>query len=203
MPADIRADAVLAFWFEDGLQRGWPSRSLSALWFGGGEVLDDDIRRRFGPLVDEALAGGLIEWQLAPLQRLALVVLLDQFSRNVYRGQAKAFAGDARAQSLATDALATGQDTPLPLAGRVFLGMPLMHAESLELQDRCIGFFETLVACAPPERADDLQAHLQAACEHREIIAAFGRFPHRNAVLGRTTSADEHAYLATGKRFGQ
>ena len=194
---------VLHFWLEDGLELGWPSRSLSALWFGGGDALDQAIRDRFGPLVHQAVDGALTDWEAVPLNRLALVLLLDQFTRNVYRGQARAFAGDGRAQALALDALNRRLDAGLPLAGRVFMAMPLMHAEDLAVQHRCVACFEALLAGAPPDRAADLQGHLDAAREHRDIIAGFGRFPHRNAALGRTTSAAELAYLTKGKRFGQ
>ncbi len=194
---------VLHFWLEDGLELGWPSRSLSALWFGGGDALDQAIRDRFGPLVHQAVDGALTDWEAVPLNRLALVLLLDQFTRNVYRGQARAFAGDGRAQALALDALNRRLDAGLPLAGRVFMAMPLMHAEDLAVQHRCVACFEALLAGAPPDRAADLQGHLDAACEHRDIVARFGRFPHRNISLGRASSAPEQDYLAKGKRFGQ
>ncbi len=197
------ADEVLRFWLEDGLELGWPSRSMGALWFGGGESVDLDIRQRFGDLVHQAVAGGLTPWEATPLQRLALVVLLDQFTRNVFRGQARAFSGDTRAQSLALDAIDRGLGAVLPLVAQVFLAMPLMHAENMELQQRCVGFFETLSIGAPQEHAQSVQDHLDAAREHRDIIARFGRFPHRNAVLGRPDTAPEQDYLVKGRRFGQ
>lgn len=194
---------VLRYWFGDALERGWPSQSRSALWFGGGKAQDADISERFGALVEQALAGGLTDWEATPLDRLALVIVLDQFTRNVFRGQARAFAGDTRAQFLVSDALQRGWYADLPLACRIFLYMPLMHAEALGLQDECVRRFEQLQAGAPPERQNDLQGNLQFAREHRDIIARFGRFPYRNATMGRTSSAEEAEFLRDGPRFGQ
>ncbi len=197
------AGDVLDFWFGDALTLGWPSQSRSAFWFQGGKALDDDIARRFGALVEQALQGGLGDWESAPHRRLALVILLDQFTRNVYRHQAQAFAGDRRAQRLVQDALGRGWENPLPLAGKVFLFMPLMHAEDPALQDQCVRCFETLLTHAPPERQQDLQGNLDFARQHRDIIARFGRFPYRNQVLGRADTQEEREFLRDGPRFGQ
>ena len=103
----------------NALKSGWPSQSLNALWWGGGAGLDRDIEGRFGDLVRDAVAGGLMEWEATPLDRLALVLLPDQLLRNVFRGRHPAFAGDGRAQALAMDALALAWDEKLPMAGRV------------------------------------------------------------------------------------
>ena len=198
-----QARVVLEFWLRDALELGWPSQSLSALWWGGGAELDRDIEGRFGHLVHEAVAGGLTDWEATPLDRLALVVLLDQFTRNVFRGRHQAFAGDGRAQALATDALALAWDEKLPLAGRVFLVTPLEHAESLALQEECVRRFKSLLEGAAAERAQDIQEFLKSAQQHRDIIATFGRFPHRNQALGRASSAAEQEFLQHGPRFGQ
>ncbi len=197
------ATRVLAFWLEDGLQQGWPSRNLGDKWFRGGAALDQTIERDFGDCVRSALAGDLSTWEERPLERLALVILLDQFTRNMYRSQAQAFAGDARAQALALDGIARGWDHRLPLAGTVFFYMPLMHAEDLALQDTCVACFTTLAADAPQQRHQDLQGNVKFAKQHRDIIARYGRFPYRNAALGRTSSAEELAFLHNGPRFGQ
>lgn len=195
--------AVLDFWFGDGLTLGWPSAPRGALWFGGGAALDTDIRTRFGPQVAQAVDGGLASWEADVLHRLALVILLDQFTRNVFRGQARAFAGDVRAHRLATDTLARGEDAKLPLVGRVFIAMPLMHAEDAASQAGCVRHFEQLRATCAAAQAEALQGHLDAAIEHQALITAYGRFPHRNAVLGRVSSPQELAYLENGRRFGQ
>ena len=202
-PAAPASQAVLAFWFEDGLTQGWPSADLNPRWFGGGPALDAQITQAFGPLVHQAVQGGLTDWENPPLQRLALVLLLDQFTRNVFRGQAQAFSGDARARGLVRRTLQAGEDTALPLIGRVFLLMPLMHAEDLTLQDECVARFQALHDGAPPERQASLQGNLRAAIQHRDIVARFGRFPHRNAVLGRPNTPEETAFLQDGPRCGQ
>lgn len=194
---------VLDYWLGDALQRGWPSQSRSALWFGGGKEQDQAIIQRFGTLVEQALDGDLEDWEVSPLGLLALVILLDQFTRNMFRGQGRAFAGDGRATALVHDALQRGWDLKLPGAGAVFLYMPLMHAEDLALQDQCVSRFEALLARSPAERQQDLQGNLAFARQHRDIVARFGRFPYRNAALGRPSSAQEAEFLRDGPRFGQ
>ena len=197
------AGAVLEFWFADGMKRGWPSQDMSERWFLGGPELDREIEQRFGDRVREAVAGGLTEWEHEPLTRLALVVLLDQFTRNVFRGGKEAFAGDDRAQRLAVDALDRGLDQSLPPVGRVFMLMPLMHAEDIELQRRCVREFESLVEQAEELIAAELRGNLRFAKSHLEIIERFGRFPYRNAALGRASSEAELEFIEHGPRFGQ
>jgi uncharacterized protein (DUF924 family) len=201
MPASPRD--ILDFWFGDGLALGWPSDDRSALWFGGGPALDAQIRERFGSRVEEALGGRLTEWETGLTDRLALVILLDQFTRNVHRGQGHAFAGDGRSQRLVLQSLALEQDAGLPVIGRVFFYMPLMHAESPTLQDECLLRFEQLHRQSPPELQQKLQGNLKAAREHADIVQRFGRFPHRNAALGRPNTPEEDAFLQHGPRFGQ
>ena len=194
---------VLHYWLGDNPQADWPEPHRGDLWFRGGPEVDAHIRAQFGPLVDEAMAGGLRDWETDPLARLALILLLDQFSRNVYRGQARAFAGDARAQALTQRTLDAGEDEALPRAGRLFVYMPLMHAETLAQQDACVACFERLHAGAPDGTRDILAENLRYAVLHRDIVARFGRFPHRNAVLGRLDTAEEARFLIDGPRFGQ
>ncbi len=202
-PVPSTPDAILDFWFADGLQAGWPTREMKAVWFGADPALDAQIKAQFGGQVLQAVQGGLSDWEAQPLPRLALVLLLDQFTRNMYRGTGQAFAGDARAQQLVVDALAMGWDQQLPWVGRVFLYMPLMHAENLALQNECVSCFTKLHADAPEELKARLQGNLDFAIQHRDIIASFGRFPYRNAALGRSNSADEQVFLQNGPRFGQ
>lgn len=194
---------VLDFWLADGLQLDWPSQDLNERWFGGGPAQDEAVRQRFGPLVDEALDGGLTDWETEPRDRLALIVLLDQLSRNVHRGERRAFEGDARAQRLSLLSLTEGVDATLSPAGCVFLYMPLMHAENLALQDECVARFQRLVDSSPEPLRDKLASNLRFAALHRDIVARYGRFPYRNAVLGRNTTPDENVFLKDGPRFGQ
>ncbi|MBX3611100.1 MAG: DUF924 domain-containing protein [Hydrogenophaga sp.] len=200
LPPDARA--LLDTWCADGLAIGWPSQ-IPDHWFNATPEHDAELRARFGALVDEAIAGGLGDWTATPLGTLALVLLLDQLPRNLYRRQARAFAGDARAQQVAAAAQDARVDEVLPLVGRVFLCMPFTHAESLPLQDRCVASFERLRAQAAPEHHATLDDHLRYARLHRDIVVRFGRFPHRNAVLGRESTPEEIEFLKDGPRFGQ
>ncbi len=202
-PSIPMALEVLQFWFGDALQSDWPADDRHPLWFGGGAALDQQITDRFGPLVQAALAGGCQDWEADLASRLALIIVLDQFPRNMFRGQPRAFAGDARAQQLVQQTLALGQDAALPRVGRVFLYMPLMHAEHLDLQDACVSRFAALLEDATPELREALANHLRFARLHRDIVADHGRFPHRNAALGRACTPAEEAFLENGPRFGQ
>lgn len=199
--------SILEFWLADGLEggntSGWPTQELGKRWFGGGTALDEEIRTRFDARVAQAVGGGLKEWEHEPLPRLALVILLDQFTRNVFRTRARAFAGDARAQQLVLDTLAHQADQQLPWVARVFTYMPLMHAEDLALQNECVARFSRLVEQAPDRLKQRLQGHLDYARQHQTIIARFGRFPYRNAVLGRVNTPEEEEFLRKGPRFGQ
>lgn len=197
------AQAVLDYWLGDALTLGWPSTERQSLWFRGGPAVDAEIQSRFGALVDEALDGGLLTWERTPLARLALVILLDQFTRNIYRGRARAFAGDPRAQRLVREALAAHEDEVLPLAGLIFLYLPLEHAEDPALQEESVRRFAALKARATPACAESFARNLDFAYQHRDIVARFGRFPHRNAALGRESTPDETAFLHDGPRFGQ
>lgn len=194
---------VLDFWLGDGLLNDWPSTDRQSLWFGGGAAQDAHIAQRFGALVDHALDGGLSEWEAHLPSRLALIIVLDQFTRNVHRGRARAFAGDARAQQLVRRTLASQQDLLLTRVGRVFLYMPLMHAEDLALQELCVERFSHLLDTAPEALRDTLASNLRFAQQHRDIIATHGHFPYRNAALGRPSTPADIAFLTNGPRFGQ
>lgn len=194
---------ILRFWFGDDLEREWPEPTFEERWFGGGPVLDREITERFGTLVETALDGGLTKWESDAHSRLALILLLDQFSRNVFRGSARAFAGDARAVALVVDGLASNMDKELPWAGRVFFYMPLMHAEDDALQARCVSCFEQAAEKAPAAVVEKLENNIKFARMHAEIIDRFGRFPHRNTALSRESTPEEQAYLENGPRFGQ
>ena len=196
-------DAVLEFWFGDGLRLGWPSDDRGKLWWGGGAELDEKVNAQFGERVGEALAEGLQHWANEPSSRLALVILLDQFTRNVFRGQARAFSGDAMAQSLVMQALDVGMDHRLPWVGRLFFYMPLMHSENLARQEECVKRFTALQAEVPQALKQTLDGNLKFAVEHRDIIAKYGRFPYRNKVLGRLNSPEEDEFIKHGPRFGQ
>jgi uncharacterized protein (DUF924 family) len=194
---------VLSFWFGVPWPNDWPDAAYRRRWFASDKVVDTEIRQRFGAWLTQALSGGLTEWEQAIPDRLALVLLLDQFTRNAHRGTGRAFAGDARAQQLVLESLAHHHDEGLPAAAQVFLLMPLMHAEDLHLQQTCVERFERLCEKSPPPLKTHLASHLDAARQHHDIIARFGRFPHRNTALGRMDTPQETAFLRHGPRFGQ
>lgn len=190
------AEAVLNFWF--GTLAGpqdYPA-DKAPLWFKKSAETDALIHDRFGDRVAAAQRGELQAWATTPRTTLALIVLLDQFSRNIYRDTPDAFAGDALTVPLVLAALARGEDRALALIERVFLYLPLEHAESLELQDRSVAAFEGLLAEAEAAFRPHAEAFLDYAKRHREVISRFGRFPHRNLILGRQSTPEELAYLA-------
>jgi uncharacterized protein (DUF924 family) len=199
----VDAEQVLDYWF--GAEHGeWEAAPGKAqIWFRGGEAVDREIGERFGDAVRAAVAGELEAWAATPRGRLALVILLDQMSRNVHRGSGEAFAGDPRAHRLVEEGLARGVDRELRPCQRPFLYMALVHAEDLACQDRACALFEALAAEAPPDKRGPFDQYLHFARLHRDIIARFGRFPGRNARLGRESTPEERDFLAKpGSSFG-
>lgn len=200
------AKDVLDFWFVDAASGDEAAlQDAFSRWFGGGAAFDAEIEERFGAHIETALSGGLTDWETGIRSRLALVILLDQFPRNVFRRTAKAFAGDDRALKLARDAVHDNQDEKLLPVERVFLLMPYQHAEDLAVQEEGVRLFRTLANNAERDGVKKLlQNSFQYARKHRDIIARFGRFPYRNAVLGRRPTPDEERWLQeSGERFGQ
>ena len=180
--------------------KGWPTEVLR-FWFGEMErddwftarkETDEAIRNRFAALHADICSAIPSEAFLEPEAALAAVIVFDQFSRNLFRGTADAFASDRLARAVAANALDNGLDRQLTDQQKLFLYMPFMHSEALSDQDRCVALFEALGG-----------DNTKYAIEHRDIIERFGRFPHRNHVLGRQTTEDERAFLAGHKGFGQ
>ena len=188
----IGPDDVLVFWL--GVPGSAPLANATK-WFTKDDAFDREIASRFGETLELAARGALDGWKTTPRGRLALVIVLDQFSRNVFRGQPRAFAQDARACACAEEAIAAGDEHVLAVFERYFLYMPLMHAEDLSLQRECVARFERLRDDAPPDLREYLLGGLDYARRHAEIIERFGRFPHRNAVLGRASTPEELAFL--------
>ena len=176
---------VADFWFGPVDARG-PARRE---WFRKDAAFDAEIRRRFGALHAAAAAREREAWRASPRPMLALVIVLDQFSRNLFRGDARAFAQDAHARECAREALGRGDDLRLLPVEREFLYMPFEHSESLADQDRGVELMRSLAAF---EETRDLAGWAE---KHREIIRRFGRFPHRNAALGRPSTPAEVAFL--------
>ena len=189
MPDEIPAAAadVLSFWFPEPGDPDFDERR--ARWFRRDAEFDAAIVARFSALHAELAGGGARSWLDGARSALAYVIVLDQFSRNLYRDDPRAFAADPLAREAADHALSRGFDRELTALERPFLYMPFMHSEALADQDRCVSLFEALSPEEPGSQA------LSYALRHREIVARFGRFPHRNRVLGRETTPEEAAFL--------
>lgn len=176
---------VLRFWIDEV----GPKR-----WFKSSKALDQSIRDRFGEMWSQACMGDFDDWMESAEGSYALIILLDQFPRNMFRGSADAFASDEKALKVASKAIEKKFDIEMPEGVRQFFYMPFMHSEELDAQDKCISLMqERLVG----------ESNLHHAKQHRDVIRQFGRFPHRNKVLGRKTSQEEEAYLAENTGFGQ
>jgi len=188
----VSSDEVLDLWFGPP---GSPPLAASSKWWAKDPAFDQEIKERFESTHALAAAGKLDAWKATPRGRLALVILLDQFSRNMYRGDPRSFAQDARARDLALEALDSGEDRKLPPLERGFMYMPLMHAEDSDLQRKCIAAFAILADKAPPDLTKYVANNLDFAKRHAEIIERFGRFPHRNDLLGRESTPEEIAFL--------
>ncbi len=182
---------VLDYWF------GKAPENRGEFWFGGDEETDLEIRERFGELYREAEARDLDHWAHTASGRLALIILLDQFSRNIHRDDPRAYDNDSRAQWLVEDGVHAGMDRELGPYQRAFFYMPLMHAENRTAQNHSVELFTHLAAEYPEECA----GFVKHAEQHRDVVARFGRFPHRNELLGRETTDAEAEMLKRG-RFG-
>jgi uncharacterized protein (DUF924 family) len=196
MPTETPA-SILAFWFGEEPARAATNPDCARLWWSKQPAVDEAMRLRFGGLVQQAGNGALGAWAEAPEGRLALILLADQFTRNIHRGTPAAFSLDPLAQAWAREGLASGAFAGLLPSQRLFTLMPLEHAESLPLQDECVERMKALRdETAPPERAT-FDGFVDYAQRHREVIRRFGRFPHRNAILGRASTPEEAAFLQT------
>ncbi|HEY9736541.1 MAG TPA: DUF924 family protein [Trichocoleus sp.] len=192
-----RARAVLNFWFGDPAEPGSEYGQQRQVWFKKDPAFDETIRRHFLDDYEQAAADQLTHWQEQPRSCLALIVLLDQVPRNLFRGNPRSFATDAQALAAARHALAQGFDQALAPVERIFIYLPFEHSENLADQQESVRRVQALVAQHP-----ELENILDYAIRHREVIEQFGRFPHRNEILGRETTAEEAEFLKQpGSRF--
>ncbi len=199
----LPVDEVLQFWFGETLSKPEALPQQMRLWFGGGESVDAEVREKFGSLFDNLIVE---DWENLPSPEalLAALIVFDQFSRNCFRGSARAFAYDVYALDLLDIALEREWDAELHPLQRAFLYMPLQHIETRAGQRLGVAMFELLAADPPEGYEAVLKSNLEYAHQHHDLIARFGRFPHRNAVLGRSSTPQERAYLEEGgARFGQ
>lgn len=177
---------VLDFWFSERVQR---------LCFERDEAFDAEIRERFGDAVASAQEGGFEEWRATPKGALALLILIDQMPRNIYRGSPQAFAGDARALAIAEQMVAAGFDRGLSFVERRFTYLPFEHSEDPKVHKRGLALFSALAVECRDEHNVDAAVQLLYAARHAEIIFRFGRYPHRNLCLGRVSTPEEEAFL--------
>lgn len=195
-------EAILDYWF------GAPGSALeissrqSALWFGKLPEKDREVSERFTDTYNAAISGALDHWAASPRGRLALVIVLDQFPHHIHRDTALAFAHDATSLALSMATLTHGEDKQLTRIERVFLCLPLEHAESIAMQEVSVAQYQQLVTEADEFERALFNNYLDYAQKHRDVIVRFGRFPHRNALLGRLSSPEELAFLKQpGSRF--
>ena len=203
MSTSIISD-IVTFWLSDS--REGPDRALARRdwWYAGGPAVDEEIRARFGDLVPRACARELMDWRDTPDGALALILLLDQFTRNLYRGTVEAYAGDPVAFEVVNHAIDRRLDRELHPVATVWLYHPFHHSEDVTEQDRGLGLLRALRKRAPLAWRAYVERSFKGWTGHRDIVARFGRFPHRNAVLGRPSTTEEAVFLAAeGNSFGQ
>jgi uncharacterized protein (DUF924 family) len=199
--------SVREFWFGNEPLSSESLHEAMRVWFRPDSRLmkerDATIRARFGALLQRAAEGELAGWATSPRRRLSLIILLDQFPRHIFRGTARAFAYDEQALSLALTGMQSAADGALNVAERIFFYIPLVHSESLEVQDESVAAYRRLLAETPQSLRAAAEGALQSAESHRDVIKRFGRFPQRNRMLGRESTPDEQTYLReVGTGFG-
>jgi uncharacterized protein (DUF924 family) len=198
-----KIEDILRFWFGT-VENGFPVNDRSKLWWSGDAENDRLVSELFGHRVHQALRGELDEWASSPRGRLALIILLDQFTRTIFRGSEDAFSGDTQALALCIEGRKLGHDQALEVVERAFFYMPFEHAEQLDLQQLSIECFEQMLFEVSGVNKIYMENWLDFAHQHYDQINRFGRFPHRNEVLGRSSTPEELAFLLqTKNRWGQ
>ena len=195
-------EAVLDFWFGAPGSAAEVAARQRPLWFAKSAANDQIVAARFAETLVAAGKGDLDNWAVSPRGRLALIVVLDQFPHHVHRGHGQSFAYDARSLALALNMIEHGEDARVTPIERVFVYLPLEHAESIEMQDRSVALYEKLVNEAAADERQLFEGFLDYARKHRDVVARFGRFPHRNELLGRPSTLEEIEFLKQpGSRF--
>ena len=196
MTVTIPTNVVLDFWLGDDFPSPDSAGERMRRWFVKDAAADARIREQFGEAIDAALAGAFDDQVVDTRDWLALLILLDQFTRNVFRDSPRAFAGDDKALALTLAGIARGDDQHVHPMARLFCYLPLEHSEELAMQDRSVELFRGFSEQASADVAPSAEGWLDYAIRHRDVIARFGRFPHRNVLLGRISTLEELAYLA-------
>lgn len=201
---DFLPETVLNYWFAGSENNAGLAADRMPFWFQSDAKADEEIKKRFGAFIQPASEGDYSDWGKSPRECLALIILLDQFPRNVYRNTAKAFEFDALALGLSIVGTTLGFVDELSPIEQTFFLMPYQHTEDLSRQQEGFGCYERVLQNAAPEWQSLIAGSVDFARQHLEIIEQFGRFPHRNAVLGRSSTPEEEAYIAAGgATFGQ
>ncbi|MDH4073373.1 MAG: DUF924 domain-containing protein [Gammaproteobacteria bacterium] len=199
-----RIDAILTFWFKEHALSAPQIDGRMDVWFGEDPLFDEEIASLFSRDVDEASVGNLDHWSSAPRGRLALILLLDQFRRNIYRNTPAAFEMDRAALKLCVEGAMEKKDMDLSPIERVFFYMPLQHAESRKVQQKSREIYGKLSEAVSPTFRETFETVAQFAELHADIVEQFGRFPHRNRIMGRENTPEEAQYLAgDAPTFGQ
>ena len=200
----MTSEQILTFWFADTANNAQAVQKRYKFWFEAKPETDQQIHAQFSDVYSQARAGVLETWQTAPRSCLALIITLDQFPRNLFRGTPEAFATDRHAQRICQHGLRQNYLSELNYAEQLFFLMPFQHAEDLALQQESLRLSEAAVVQAPPDWHEFLNSFLGSSRKHLELIRRFGRFPHRNRILGRESTPEEQAVLDSGSgSFGQ
>jgi len=194
---DPRARVILDYWFGDLNVTSGYFDERNKLWFGGGKKTDEYIRAQFEPWLKLALSGEFENWKTTPKESLALIVLLDQFSLNLYREQPASYENSAKVIPLVKEMVQKGWDWSLTPMERIFAYIPLEHSENLSDQELSVSLFKQLAEAAPPAYKKEIGGYLEYALRHHKVVSRFGRFPDRNDVFGRADTPEEKIFLAS------
>ncbi len=194
---DARAKQVLEYWFDSPSDDPAYFSRKNSFWFNGGDAVDAEIRSRFGALLDEAVSGRLDAWKTTPHGAMALIILLDQFSLNLFREKPPSYLQSAMAIPIAEMMIARGDERELSFAERVFLYLPFEHGESISIQETSVRHYERLLAEVPQRLGETMEFYLEYAKRHERVVRRFGRFPDRNEVFGRENTPEEERFLAS------
>jgi uncharacterized protein (DUF924 family) len=197
-------DEVIEFWFADALESPEAAAARSPFWFSSDDSVDSQIWELYADTVTDAAAGYYEDWLETARGRLALIIVLDQFPRNIFRGTAEVYRYDPLVITLAQAGVALGQLAGMSVPEQAFFLMPYQHSEDLEVQSQGVALMQAMVASAPPEWVEQARGFADFAVRHHDIVESYGRFPHRNKVLGRnSTEAEDHFLSEGGETFGQ
>ena len=192
---ELKRDELLDFWFGDDSDDAATAKAKAELWWGHRQETDELLQSNFGAAASSAAAGILDHWTGSPRGRLALILLLDQLPRAIHRATPAAFAQDEKARAVVEQDLASGADRLLRPIERLFFFLPLEHSEELADQDRSVEVYRELVTSVPTAHREAFAGFFDYAVKHRDVIKQFGRFPHRNFILGRESTPEEKAFL--------